>query len=1556
MSSPPTRCPVCGSGLTATGFCARCVLVGADPLPPREPVEALPDALYEQGIAVRYFGHFELLDAGREGGMGAVYHARQLNLQREVGLKMILGHCLRSADLVRRFRREFEVLAGLDHPNVLPILEVGEQRGQHYYSMKWVAEGSLADQMERWRLTGPGDFKDRQRRLVELLLGITHGVQHAHQRGILHRDLKPANVLVDGAGQPYVADFGLAKWAEREEEGQTQTRARLGSPPYMSPEQAAGGQRDLTTATDVWAMGVIFYELLTGRRPFAGSSSTEILKRVLETEPEAPRRIEPRIDRDLETICLKCLEKEPGRRYGSAQALRKELERWSDGKPIEARPIGGLVRLGKWVQRRPLVAGWIGATALALVLGLAGTTWQWQRAQTHERQARAHAQAVEARAAAESELLQGLRLDGANRAFEEDRAHDGLAILVSLLEDHPTNRAALTRLHSALLYRNWAMPVTPPLRHQSNVISARFSPDGTRVVTASLDGTARIWDAQTGQALGDPLRHESIIRSTQFSPDGTRVVTASLDGTARIWSARTGKALIDPLWHRMAVNSAQFSPDGTRVVTASSDWTARIWDAQTGQALMDPLRHRNEVLLAHFSHDGTRVVTTESNDIVSGIIRIWDARTGQALSDPLHHDGDVTSAQFSPDDTRVMTASSDGTVKIWDAQTGQALSDPLRHDGAVVSAQFSPDGTRVVTASCDGTARSWDARTCQALTDPLRHRGCVTSAQFSPDGTRLVTASSDWTARIWDAQTGQALMDPLRHGREVLSAQFSRDGTRVVTASSDGTARIWDARAHRAMGETLRHESSVYSAQFSPDGTRLVTASLDGTARIWSVRTGKTRIDPLWHRRAINSAQFSPDGTRVVTASFDGTTRIWNAQTGLPLSELLQHDGYVTSAQFSPDGTRVVTASRDGTARIWNAQTGQALSDPLRHDRYVTSAQFSPDGTRVLTVSEDGTAKIWDAGTGHALMDPLRHGGYVTSGQFSPDGTRVVTASGDAATVWDAQTGQALSKSLRHGGHVSSAQFSPDGTRVVTASGDGTARIWDAQTGQALSEPLRHGGHVSSAHFSPDGTRVVTASYEGTTRIWDARTGQALSEALRDQGRLISAQFSPDGTLVVTASIGPTAHIWGAELESVDLSHLLAYCTYIAGWRTGPGLPVAALSVAEVDALSETIAQLRNSTSADPAIGWLLAERAMRTISPYSDRTMAEHVSFIVEKGTQRDVEVALGYLPLHPHLLMKLATLILEEEDESRSDRALFLARLAAQQEPATLQVATQYLALLADLKCYEEPALKEAYRLVERFPENFKIAALQLRVLMGAEQWGSALTTCVRLVGFVREGISLKAQEWRQALGDHMNMLSLLGFEEQGGGGRAFRHLALAAFYNATLDNLACLDLDRTDGGLLELNGVTYNAQGIIQLSSTEARWIAPGLPERVSNIPVRAAVRQIHFLHGLGCPEAHGEEIARYSVRYADGTEAQVPLVYGEQIRDWQFSSADKATELGGAEPVWIGPHAHWEERWPDHGVRLYQLTWTNPRPWVPIDSLDFISTMTKSAPCLIAVTTE
>jgi WD40 repeat protein len=665
------------------------------------------------------------------------------------------------------------------------------------------------------------------------------------------------------------------------------------------------------------------------------------------------------------------------------------------------------------------------------------------------------------------------------------------------------------------------------LEHQGSVTSATWSPDGTRVITASWDHTARIWDARTGQPLTPPLRHQDLVSSAAWSPDGTRVVTASLDNTARIWDARTGWPLTPPLTHQAYVSSAAWSPDGTRVVTASDDRTVRIWDARTGQPLLPPLVHQDYVSSVAWSPDGTRLVTA-GFDMTA---RIWDAASGQLLAPPLLHEGIVRSAAWSPDGTRVVTAGDDKVARVWDAASGQLLTSPLSHGGLVWTAAWSPDGTRIATASWDNTARVWDATTGQPLTPPLTHQGHVSSVAWSPDGKHLVTAGSDDnTARVWDAASGQPLSPPLTHQGSVRSAAWSPDGTRVVTASWDRAARVWDVTIDQA--PPLAHHGSVHSAAFSPDGTRVVTASGDKTARVWDAGSGHPLSPPLEHDRSVISAAWSPDGKRLVTASLGNTARVWDASSGKPVSPPLMHQGSVSSAAWSRDGTRIVTASWDNTARVWDAMTGAPLSPPLTHQGNVLGAAFSPDGTRVVTASDDQTARIWDAATGRPLSPPLAHHGSVLSAAWSPDGTRVITASWDnTARIWDATTGQPVAPPLRHQATVLAAAWSPDGTRVVTASADKTARVWDAATGRPLSPPLEHESAVWSAAWSPDGTRLVTASKDQTARVWDAGSGKPLTPPLVHQGSVLGAAWSPDGTRVVTASDDQTARVWAIPLD-----------------------------------------------------------------------------------------------------------------------------------------------------------------------------------------------------------------------------------------------------------------------------------------------------------------------------------------------------------------------------------------------------------------------------------------
>ncbi len=487
------------------------------------------------------------------------------------------------------------------------------------------------------------------------------------------------------------------------------------------------------------------------------------------------------------------------------------------------------------------------------------------------------------------------------------------------------------------------------LQHDGTVWDAQFSHDGSRVVTASSDNTAGVWDARTGRPITEPLQHRGVVWDAQFSPDGSRVVTASSDNTARVWDARIGLLITEPLQHDGAVSDAHFSADGSRVVTASADHTARVWDATTGLPIAEPLQHNETVLHAHFSPDGSRVVTASRDNTA----RIWDAAPGLNIASPLQHEDGLHTAQFSPDGSRIVTASNDNTARVWEAVTGLPVTEPLQHDGGVITAQFSPDGSRIVTGCIDGTARVWDAVTARPIMEPLQHGDFVNNAQFSPDGSRIVTGSGDGTVRVWDAMTGQPITEPLQHTGGVNSTQFSPDGELIVTATSDDTVRVVDAVTGVPVPiiEPLQHGDFVNDAQFSPDGSRIVTASDDNTARVWDAVTGQPITKPLQHYREVYTARFSPGGSRIVTGSGDGTARVWDAVTGLPITEPLQHDAYVNNAQFSPDGSRIVTGSGDGTARVWDADTGVLTGVPVQVRGQVTDVQFAPDARRIVVAT-----------------------------------------------------------------------------------------------------------------------------------------------------------------------------------------------------------------------------------------------------------------------------------------------------------------------------------------------------------------------------------------------------------------------------------------------------------------------------------------------------------------------------------------------------------------------------------------------------------------------------
>ncbi len=655
-----------------------------------------------------------------------------------------------------------------------------------------------------------------------------------------------------------------------------------------------------------------------------------------------------------------------------------------------------------------------------------------------------------------------------------------------------------------------------PIGSKLEVLSAQFSPDGKRIVTASADKTALVWDAGTGNLLLILDDHKDIVSAAEFSPDGKKIVTASYDNMVRVWDAITGEHLYTLKGHKDSVFSARFSPDSRKIVSASADGTAKLWDAATRRLIADLSGHDAKVNSAQFSPDGKKIVTASAN----GSVAVWDTKTGEgkylgAKNDALHR-GAVSSAQFSYDNNYIVTASEDKTAKIWDVTTGKLIKTLQKHTDKLNSAQFSPDGTKVVTSSRDKTARIWNVADENVLT-LSGHSNSVKSAQFSLDGKKIITTSFDTTARIWDVATGNADTILRGHKRTVWAAAFSKDSTRVVTASYDGTAKVWDLATGSMIADLKGHTNWVYSAFFSPDGKKIVTATDDSTIKVWDAVTGSLLNSLKGHGDWVYSAIFSPDGKKIVSTSRDKTTKGWDVGTGNQDFNLRpKNNAYrIIYTDYSPDGSKIAFATSKDSVRMIDAITWDPVPGSIGHPKLAT-AKFSADGQKIITASGDSTAKIWAVADGKLMHTLSGHDDGVLFAAYSPDNTKIVTTSTDrTAIIWDS-AGFAMDTLIGHTEKVLFASFSPDSKKIITASEDKTAKVWDVYSGKLLATLKGHGDWVNTAQFDSAGKKIITASGDNTVKVWSA-----------DNGRLLYTFFAVDSTDYLV--VDPSNHFDGTE-------------------------------------------------------------------------------------------------------------------------------------------------------------------------------------------------------------------------------------------------------------------------------------------------------------------------------------------------------------------------------------------------------------------------------------------
>jgi WD40 repeat protein len=1084
-----------------------------------------PGADGEDGLP-RVEGYLLLGVLGR-GGMGVVYRAEQLALKRVVALKMIRGGFVAAPGSRGRFRTEVMAIARLQHPNIVQIFEVGDAEGRPYYALEYVAGGSLADRLN--------DAPPSPRDAADLMERVARAVHFAHEHGIVHRDLKPGNILLTADGAPKIADFGLAKLLEDEPAAGaglgSVTAAELiqGTPCYMAPEQASPGGpgRQIGAAADVYALGAILYEVLAGRPPFRSQSPLETALQVMHEEPTPPRRFRPDMPRDLETICLKCLRKEPAKRYATALALADDLRRFQAGEPIRARPVSRAERLVRWARRNPAVAALLATLAVVLVAAFIMVTWKWRAA-------------VELAAVAKEEKG---RADLARREAERLAARGFLDQAINQGDHGNTDRA----LH--LLAKGLDLAVQGG------------DEDLERAIRLNLTA----WRSQLVRRRAT-LPHDNWVWAVAYSPDGQLCATGSRDRTARLWNTDTGRPVSEPLPHDFPVWSVAFSPDGKSLLTGSGDpqtgkGELRLWEVPSGKPLGGaPLGGGHFAFKTSFSSDGQTVLV-----LGLGEVRLWKTNGGPnaaALTpiELMHPEGAVT-AVFSPDGNTVLTGGADGTARLWDAATGKPVGPPLSHippgglppgrQCAVVAAAFSPDGQLVLTGSqvvevdkekkekpVGGEARLWRASRGEAVGEPWPHPGPLKIVVFSTDGRRALTAglaiddSAEKSeprgeARLWDVATGRTIVPALKQSHQIWAAAFSPDGRVLLTGSRGGEVQFWLAATGLPLGLPQKKIGNANAVAFSPDGTTAMSSRTydQAEASLWEFPPVPGDVMPAVRAPGVRAVAFSRDGKWLVTAGGDGAAQVWDIDRGEIVGSPLRHArGLIAAAAFSPDGKSVATAGEDKTIRLWEMPSGAPAGRPLAYGPQPLTVAFSPDGKTLLNGGVDATVRLWDVAGGKSLGRPFVPTGYVRAVAFSPDGGRFAVADDDGTHLCDAATRRPLGVLMRQAGGVEALAFSPDGRTLATAGDEHMGWLWDADTGEPLCPPLQHPGPVRSVGFSEDGTILVTGSADGA-RLWDAATGLRIGPVLSHTGPALAA-FRPGTDKVATVAEDGLLRLW----------------------------------------------------------------------------------------------------------------------------------------------------------------------------------------------------------------------------------------------------------------------------------------------------------------------------------------------------------------------------------------------------------------------------------------------
>ncbi len=977
---------------------------------------------------------YDILEVIGRGGMGVVYKAKQLGLNRFAAVKMILASLQDLSEERYRFQTEAEAVAKLVHPNIVQIYEVGDNQGSPFLTLEYIEGGTLGAKLQTNPLPA--------RQAAELVEPLARAMHYAHERGILHRDIKPTNILLTLTGTPKITDFGLAKQIGEGSQDHTGTGSILGTPSYMAPEQAEGKIRELGPGVDIYALGALLYHALTGRPPFVGETVLDTIQQVKNDDPVPPRRLQPKVPCDLETICLKSLQKDPRKRYLSAQALADDLKAFLDNQPIKARPVGLSERAVKWMKRSPGVAALLAILAVVVVGGFFGMMSLWLLADAK----RAQAEIAEKKAGDESqrartaEALTQKELDFSERSLyaaqmnlAQDALTEGKITRLRDLLEKPNEK--LIGFEFNLLKKLTQSDQLVLKGHTKLIVAVAFRPPaGRQFATGSEDGSVVLWDpSQKGGKRFQRLdHHQGPVRSLRFSGDGQFLASASEDGTVKLWDLDKGTKLFSFKAHERRINAVAFHPEALSLATGSDDASVKVWKIETGTLEATLAGHTYPVADLAYSPDGLRLASASFDKTV----RFWDIAEKTQSGLPCLHSHWVTALAYSPDGNTLASSSWDNQLTLWNPFTSEiqfqldGLKSPAR------SLAYNPSG-KLLAASCnDQSIVVWDLPQKKLFKTLPGEAGKVRTVAFSAAGDLLATVTFDLNQAEYKAFPAPS---------SLLGVSFGGTRDEFAAAGADGSLYAWNLKKSDVPTPYAVGQGALHSVAYAPgwgwttgseagkiefrrepsingsgymltppahkrwiravvwSGGMLASASDDRTIQVLASPTSWLRLEG--HPDAIRALALSGEGSRLVSGGVDGALFFWNPREGkLLASWTTLAKGAIHALAYHPKESRIAFAGNERTITLFDPDAGRAERVLRGHTHPIHALAFSPDGKRLASGSEDGTVKIWDVATGQEMLTLKGHKLGVTGVAFSADGNRLISSSWDQSVLlWDAE-------------------------------------------------------------------------------------------------------------------------------------------------------------------------------------------------------------------------------------------------------------------------------------------------------------------------------------------------------------------------------------------------------------------------------------------------------------------------------------------------------------------------------------------------------------------------